>query len=256
MMYFISCCNSKSYENTDGQPGGHRSRRGRGPRMAWSPWGTPKSHGFSGAPPSAVLEGGAHKRSAVGRIAPKGRTSRGPLPAGDCPTGESAPFRPDALRQRPAVTCGRTKRADIVRQEGADRCFVRPGACTQVHRQVPVGSYKPVFEYTLPSEWTGGIGRGNRVGYVGAGGGSGRCDRFTRDLVAHLGRNGAAGTAGPAEERKRAISFGRRDGGIGVDHHGGNHGGSHGGTAGPGNMGMGHGTAESPAHGLGIDRTV
>ena len=206
--------------------------------------------------PTAVLEGGAHKRSAVGRIAPKGRTSRGPLPAGDCPTGESAPFRPDALRQRPAVTCGRTKRADIVRQEGADRCFVRPGTCTPVHRQVPVGSYKPVFEYTLPSEWTGGIGRGNRVGYVGAGGGSGRCDRFTRDLVAHLGRNGAAGTAGPAEERKRAISFGGRDGRIGVDHHGGNHGGSHGGTAGPGNMGMGHGTAGSPAHGLGIHRMV
>ena len=57
-----------------------RSRRGRGPRMAW--------------PPSAVLEGGAHKRSAVGRIAPKGRTSRGPLPAGDCPTCENASFRP------------------------------------------------------------------------------------------------------------------------------------------------------------------
>ena len=90
MMYFISCCNSKCYENTDGQPGGHRSRRGRGPRMAW--------------PPSAVLEGGAHKRSAVGRIAPKGRTSRGPLPAGDCPTGESEPFRPDTLQLHPAVT--------------------------------------------------------------------------------------------------------------------------------------------------------
>ena len=69
-------------------------------------------------PPSAVLEGGAHKRSAVGRIAPKGRTSRGPLPAGDRPTCESEPFRPDALRQRHAVTCGRTKRADIVRQQG------------------------------------------------------------------------------------------------------------------------------------------
>ena len=103
-MRFISYCSSKCYETADGQPGGHRSRRGRGPRMAW--------------PPSAVLEGGAHKRSAVGRIAPKGRTSRGPLPAGDCPTGESEPFRPDALRQRPAVTCGRTKRADIVRRQG------------------------------------------------------------------------------------------------------------------------------------------
>ena len=68
--------------------------------------------------PTAVLEGGAHKRSAVGRIAPKGRTSRGPLPAGDRPTCESVPFRPDALRQRPAVTCGRTKRGDIVRRQG------------------------------------------------------------------------------------------------------------------------------------------
>ena len=104
MMRFISYCSSKCYENTDGQPGGHRSRRGRGPRMAW--------------PPSAVLEGGAHKRSAVGRIAPKGRTSRGPLPAGDRPTCESVPFRPDAIRQRPAVTCGRTKRADIVPAQG------------------------------------------------------------------------------------------------------------------------------------------
>ena len=34
MMYFISCCNSKCYENTDGQPGGHRSRRGKGRRTA------------------------------------------------------------------------------------------------------------------------------------------------------------------------------------------------------------------------------
>ena len=56
------------------------------------------------AMPSAVLEGGAHKRSAVGRIAPKGRTSRGPLPAGDRPTGESEPFRPDTLQLHPAVT--------------------------------------------------------------------------------------------------------------------------------------------------------
>ena len=49
---------------------------------------------------------------------------------------------------------------------------MRPGACTPVHRQAPVGSNKPVFEYTLPSEWTDGIGRCIRVGYVGAGGGT------------------------------------------------------------------------------------
>ena len=104
MMRFISYCSSKCYENTDGQPGGHRSQRGRGPRMAW--------------PPSAVLEGGAHKRSAVGRIAPKGRTSRGPLPAGDCPTGESEPFRPDTLQRHPAVTCGRTETAESVLAQG------------------------------------------------------------------------------------------------------------------------------------------
>ena len=67
-------------QGTGAAHGGQRSRRGRGPRMAW--------------PPSAVLEGGAHKRSAVGRIAPKGRTSRGPLPAGPRPTCENAPFRP------------------------------------------------------------------------------------------------------------------------------------------------------------------
>ena len=35
MMYFISCCNSKCYENTDGQHVGHGSRRGRGRRTAW-----------------------------------------------------------------------------------------------------------------------------------------------------------------------------------------------------------------------------
>ena len=34
----------------------------------------------------------------------KGRTSRGPLPAGDRPTGESEPFRPDTLQLHPAVT--------------------------------------------------------------------------------------------------------------------------------------------------------
>ena len=65
---------------------------GRGPRMAW--------------PPSAVLEGGAHERSEVGGIAPKGRTSRGPLPAGDGPTCS-----------RPGRTCERTKMADIVPRE-------------------------------------------------------------------------------------------------------------------------------------------
>ena len=114
-MRFISYCSSKCYENTDGQPGGHRSRRGRGPRMAW--------------PPSAVLEGGAHKRSAVGRIAPKGRTSRGPLPAGDCPTCENAPFRPLPAgdSQPPSTTCGRTKWAEIVLQrERAPRGTKKP----------------------------------------------------------------------------------------------------------------------------------
>ena len=97
-------------QGTGAAHGGHRSRRGRGPRMAW--------------PPSAVLEGGAHKRSAVGRIAPKGRTSRGPLPAGDSPTCETAPFRPLPAgdSQPPGTTCGRTKWAEIVlRRERAPR---------------------------------------------------------------------------------------------------------------------------------------
>ena len=180
MMHFISYCSSKCYENTDGQPGGHRSRRGRGPRMAW--------------PPSAVLEGGAHKRSAVGRIAPKGRTSRGPLPAGDRPTCESVPFRPDALRRHPgvtlpepagerkgpisylrrdAVTCGRTKKADSVRRQGQMGAWCGPGRAhrsigrylwaqkgpflsTPCHQCGPVGS-------GVVTEWADGIGRLDRA---------------------------------------------------------------------------------------------
>ena len=72
--------------------------------------------------PTAVLEGGAHKRSAVGRIAPKGRT--GPtVPARRRPPDvrERAlpPRRPPASpRRHPAVTCGRTEKGDIVPAQG------------------------------------------------------------------------------------------------------------------------------------------
>ena len=107
-------------QGTGAAHGGHRSRRGRGPRMAW--------------PPSAVLEGGAHKRSAVGRIAPKGRTSRGPLPAGDSPTCSAAPPGPAGERNGPksffggdSETCGRTEWAEIVLQrERAPRGTKKP----------------------------------------------------------------------------------------------------------------------------------
>ena len=58
MMRFISYCSSKCYENTDGQPGGHRSRRGRGPRLV-RPFGAILPTALRlWAPPSNTAEGG------------------------------------------------------------------------------------------------------------------------------------------------------------------------------------------------------
>jgi len=112
--------------------GGQRSRRGRGPRMAW--------------PPSAVLEGGAHKRSAVGRIARRGVPAEAPClqaparrartrPSGPCPAATAPPVNPPRdLREnekRPKRSSGGSPHSKKLRPSqrvrGADeRQGVRP----------------------------------------------------------------------------------------------------------------------------------
>ena len=77
MMHFISYCNSKSYENIDGQPGGHRSRRGWGPRMAWPPC-APQPSEMAGDPDGRVRGRGPQaKRS--GKDSPEGAYQARPL---------------------------------------------------------------------------------------------------------------------------------------------------------------------------------
>ena len=120
MMRFISYCSSKCYENTDGQPGGHRSRRGRGPRMAWPPC-APQPSEMAGDPDGRVRGRGPQaKRS--GKDSPEGAYQPRP-PARRRPPDvrERAlpPRRPPASpRRHPAVTCGRTEKGDIVPAQG------------------------------------------------------------------------------------------------------------------------------------------
>ncbi len=101
MMHFISCCNSKCYENTDGQPGGHRSRRGRGPRMAWPPC-APQPSEMAGDPDGRVRGRGPQaKRS--GKDSPEGAYQPRPPACRRLPDGRERalpPRHPSATPRR------------------------------------------------------------------------------------------------------------------------------------------------------------
>ena len=160
-------CNSKCYENTDGQPGGHRSRRGRGPRMAWPPC-APQPSEMAGDPDGRVRgrgpqakrsgkdspEGAYQPRPPACRRLPDGRERALPprrppaTPRRDLRENEKGRYRSSAGTAGHGEICRRTKRGDIVRREGQEG---QKGALCDVGGVRPRGAHRSIIRMVLPT---------------------------------------------------------------------------------------------------------
>ncbi len=138
-------------------------------RRAWEP----ERQGPSDGVAVRGLVNGRGPRRRRGEDSPEGAyRPDGPCPQATARRARACPSAPTPSGVNPPEPAGERKRAISFGRRGRKGRRVlcaTPGACTQVHRPVPVCSKRPVFEYTLPPEWTGGI-KGQRGGSGKAGG--------------------------------------------------------------------------------------
>ena len=100
MMHFISYYNSKSYENTDGQPGGHGRRRASEPERQGAEdgmvtLGYPKKPWLFGGPTLGRVRGRGPQAKRSGKDSPEGAYQPMPPACRRLPDGRERDLRPD-----------------------------------------------------------------------------------------------------------------------------------------------------------------